>query len=151
MDADTAYWEIARMEFGKNARNNIEQILEATFHETTVVRPPTSCLKKHPKKTNKDMRDTVAEARTKSSVTFSYGPRHMDEPVLDNQEHTYTSSVWTQDVVWRICRERWMIGMICERDSGKSLLAARLDDDDDDDIYVCPVRWTGSKRWYYLL
>ena len=45
------------------------------------------------------MQDTAGEARTKSSVTFSYESLHMDVPVLDDQEeHTHNSSVWTKDV-----------------------------------------------------
>ena len=41
IDADKAYIEKARQELPKNATSYIEQILEATSHETTVVRPPT--------------------------------------------------------------------------------------------------------------
>ena len=44
MDADETYREKARRELHKNAMSYIEQILEATSHETTVVRPPTSYL-----------------------------------------------------------------------------------------------------------
>ena len=40
------------------------------------------------------MWDTAGEARTNSLVMFSYGPLHIDEPVLAYQEeHTYKSSV----------------------------------------------------------
>ena len=43
------------------------------------------------------MQDTAGEARTNSSVMYSYGPPHMHK--LDNQlEHTYTSYVRIQDV-----------------------------------------------------
>ena len=28
----------------------------------------------------------------------------------------YSSSVWIQDVVWKTCRERWMIGTDGERE-----------------------------------
>ena len=43
-------------------------------------------------------------------------PLHMDVPVLaDQQELTYNSSVRTQNVVWKTCRERWMIGTNDER------------------------------------
>ena len=36
--------------------------------------------------------------------TFFDGPLNMDTPVLaDQQELTYIGSVWTLDVVWRIC------------------------------------------------
>ena len=46
------------------------------------------------------MRNTAGEVRTNSWVTFSYGPLHMDEQVLDNKlELINNSSVRTQDVV----------------------------------------------------
>ena len=63
---------------------------------------------------------------------FFYVPLHMDVPVLaDQQEPIYISSVQTQDVVWKTYQERWMIGTDGKRESGKSKLAAWLDDDDD--------------------
>ena len=63
-----------------------------------------------------DARDTAGEARTNSFVTFLFRPLYMDVPVLaDQQELINISSVRTQDVVWKICRERWMIGTDGER------------------------------------
>ena len=59
MDADKAYREKGRRELHQNATWDIEQILEATSHETAVLRPPTSYLENHPNKTNK----TVGEAK----------------------------------------------------------------------------------------
>ena len=60
---------------------------------------------------------------------FSYGPLHMDEPVLaDQQELSYNSSLWIQDVVSKTSLEQWMIGIDWEKESGKSVLAAWLDD-----------------------
>ena len=60
----------------------------------------------------------------------------MDIPVLaDQQERMYISSLRTQNVVWKTCREQWTIGMDEERErvcvcvSGKSLLSERLDDE----------------------
>ena len=43
-DADKMYREKARQGLHKNAISYTEQILDATSHETTVVRPPTSSL-----------------------------------------------------------------------------------------------------------
>ena len=58
----------------------------------------------------------------------------MDVPVLVKYlELIYTRSVWTLDVVWKTCRERWMIGTDIERESGRSMLSAGHDDDDDED------------------
>ena len=57
-----------------------------------------------------DMRDADGEARTNSFDTFFYGSLHMDVVVFaDEQELIYIKSVWTHDVVWKTCRERWMI------------------------------------------
>ena len=44
MDADKAYKEKARRDLLKNATSYIEQILEATSHETAAVQPLTSYL-----------------------------------------------------------------------------------------------------------
>ena len=90
-----------------------------------------------------DMQDTAGEARTNSSVMYSYGPPHMAKQKQDDQlEHTYSSYVRIQDVTLKTCQKRWMIGRSGERGSGISVLAARHDDDDDDDIYIfCVVVW----------
>ena len=45
MDANKTYWEKARWELHKNALSYLEQIQEATSHETSAVRPLTSHLK----------------------------------------------------------------------------------------------------------
>ena len=39
----------------------------------------------------------------------------------------------TQHEVWKTCQEQWMIGTDGERESGKSVLAVRIDDDEDDE------------------
>ena len=51
--------------------------------------------------------------RSKDKLTsdVSYGPLHMDEPVLtDQQELIYTNSVRTQDAFEKTCRKRLMTG-----------------------------------------
>ena len=53
MDADTMYGEKAEREVRKNDTCYMEQILKATSHETTVVRPSASYLWNNPYKTNK--------------------------------------------------------------------------------------------------
>ena len=63
-------------------------------------------------KLHKDMRVTSREARTNSLMTFFSRLLHMDVPVLANQQKLiYIRFVWTLNTVWKICRERWMIGM----------------------------------------
>ena len=105
MHAKIMHGEKARWDLPKNATCCLKQILEATLHKTTVVRSLTSHLKKT-SKTNKTS-GTLFEKLLK----FFYGPLHMDAPVLaDQQELIYIRSVRTQDVVWRTCREWWMIG-----------------------------------------
>ena len=59
---------------------------------------------------------------------FFYGPLHMDVPVLGDQQEITNSSTQTLEVVWNICRERWMIG--------KSVLSVRLKDDDNSGVLI---------------
>ena len=83
----------------------------------------------------------AAEATINSEVTFFYGPRHIDVPVLaDRQEIIYISSIGTLDVVWKTCREWWMIGTDIEEESRKSVLSARLDDDDNEVQFTVEMR-----------
>ena len=90
------------------------------------------------------MQDTAGESKTNS---FSYGSLLIDMPALaDQQELTNNSSASMQDLVWKTCQERWMIGMNGERDSGKSVLAAQLD---DNDIYVHAYMY--NDRCAYIL
>ena len=82
-----------------------------------------------------DTQDTAGEARTNSSVMYSYGPPHMAKQKQDDHlEHTYSSYVSIRDVAVKTCQKRWMIGRSGERGSGISVLAARHDDDDDDKL-----------------
>ena len=78
-----------------------------------------------------DTQVTAGEARTNSSVMYSYGPPHIAKLKQDDQlEHTYSSYVRIRDVAMKTCQKRWMIGRSGERGSGISLLAAWHDDDD---------------------
>ena len=55
--------------------------------------------------------DTAGEARTNSSVMYSYGPPHMAKQKQDDQlEHTYSSCVRIRDVALKTCQKRRMIG-----------------------------------------
>ena len=75
----------------------------------TAVRPFTSPLKNHSKKTNK-ICGTLLEKQERTHVTFFYRSLHIDvRRLTDLQEHIYISSVRTQDVFWKTCLERWMI------------------------------------------
>ena len=79
-----------------------------------------------------DTQDTAGEARTNSSVMYSYGPPHMAKQKQDDQlEHTYSSYVRIRDVALKTWQKQWMIGRSGERGSGISVLAARHDDDND--------------------
>ena len=86
--------------------------------------------------------DTAGEARTNSSVIYSYGPPHIAKQKQDDQlEHTYSSYVRIRDVALKTCQKRWMIERSGERGSGIYVLAARHDDDDDDIL---------KKNWAHL-
>ena len=75
----------------------------------------------------------------------------MDVPMLaDQQNLIYIILERTQHVSWKICGERWIIGMDGERErekereSGKSVLSARLDDDEEEEediqsVYLCNI------------
>ena len=63
-------------------------------------------------------------------MTFSYGPIHMDEPVLDNQE-TYLQQFCTD----RRCSLEDLPGAMDDEDDWQETVReihAQLDDDDDD-------------------
>ena len=92
-----------------------------------------SCLpsRKLSKLDEPDKLDIAGEARTNSSVMYSYGPPHMAKQKQDNQlEHTYSSYVRIRDVALKTCQKRWMIERSGERGSGISVLTAWHDDDD---------------------
>ena len=76
------------------------------------------------------MRNTTRETRRNSCNVLLWVPSHGRASVSQSKELTYNSSLRTQDVAWKICRGRWMIGTDRERKSGKSMLAVRLDDND---------------------
>ena len=98
-----------------------------------------------------DTQDTAGEARTNSSVMYSYGPSYMAKPKQDDQlEHTYSSYVRIRDVALKTCQKQWMIGRNEERGSGISVLAARHDDDDDDFqrvLALCEMQTFLSRIW----
>ena len=52
------------------------------------------------------------------------------QELVDRQELIYISFV-----IWKMFRERWMIGTDGKRESGKSALWARIDDEEDDRLY----------------
>ena len=81
-----------------------------------------------------DMQDTAGEARTNSSVMYTYKPPHRAKQKQDDLlEHTYSSYVRIRDVTLKTCQKQWMIGRSGVRGSGISVLAAQHD---DDDIYI---------------
>ena len=89
-----------------------------TPHETTAVQPLPSYILDNHCNTNK-------EARVNSSVMFFYGPLHMVVPTLSGlQEPIYINTgCWLGHLFG------WTTGTDGERQSGKSVLAARRDDD----------------------
>ena len=86
-----------------------------------------------------DTQDTAGEARTNSSVMYSYGPPSMAKQKQDDQlELTYSSYVRTQDVTLKTFQ---IIGRSGERGSGIYVLAAQHDDDDDDSLPEWTWEW----------
>ena len=99
-----------------------------------------------------DTQDTAGEARTNSSVMYSYGPPHMAKQKQDDQlEHTYSSYVRIQDVALKTCQKRWMIGRGGARGSGISVLMARHDDEDYHIFVKCASLNCFSTRPYMYL
>ena len=68
-----------------------------------------------------------------NEVTFFFRPLRMDIRVLaDPQEFVdYISFVRTQDIVWKTCEKRWMIGTEGESVSGKSVQLVWLINEQD--------------------
>ena len=79
------------------------------------------------------MQDTAGEARTSSSVMYSYGPPHMTEKKQDDQlEHTYIQQLYGDTGCSPEDQPKTMNdGEKWERGSEISMLAARHHDDDD--------------------
>ena len=73
---------------------------------------------------------------------------HMAGQNQDDQlEYTFSSYVRIRDVALKTCQRRWTIGRSGERESGISVLAARLDDNDDDFTSVhCPCEYSVHQR-----
>ena len=98
--------DYTRRQLHKNVESNIEKVLAATPHKAPTIRPPAS----HPenyKLDEPDTQDTAGEARTNSSVMYSYGPPHMAEQKQDDQlEHTYSSYVRIRGVALKTCQKR---------------------------------------------
>ena len=60
-------------------------------------------------------------------MIFFYEPLHKDKLVWqDMQEPIYNSFKWTQDVIWKTDCEQWLER---ERESGKFMLTAQLEDE----------------------
>ena len=63
-----------------------------------------------------DTQDTAGEARTSSSLMYSYGLPNIAKQKQDDQlEHIYSSYVRIRDVALKTCQRWWMIGRSGER------------------------------------
>ena len=121
-----------RSVFKWNVASNTEQVLAATPHMHQLCGHLPSIT---------NTQDTAGEARTNSSVIYSYGHSHMSKQKQDDQlEHTYSSYVRIRDVALKTWQKRWMIGRSGERGSGISVLAARHDDDNDFSFIGCHTK-----------
>ena len=85
-----------------------------TRHQLFAHQPPS---RKLYKLEEPDKQDTAGEARTSSSVMYSYGPPHMAKQKQDDQlEHAYSSYVRKRYVALKTCQKRWRIGKSGERE-----------------------------------
>ena len=122
----------------KKIDGNYTRMLRAILNTQQGTNYTANCLpsRKLYKLDQPDTQDTAGEARTNSSVMYSYGTSHMAKKKQDDHiEHTYSSYVRIRDVDLKTCQKRCMIGRSGERGSGISLLPARHDDDDDDSSF----------------
>ena len=102
---------LPRWDLYKNATSYFEQIIEATPNVTTVVFPLISHLENHPRKTYKKCRTLLQKQgqihEWRFSVelnTYTYQCR------LTSKRLFGISTMWSQDVFYKTCRERWITG-----------------------------------------
>ena len=99
--------EEARRHFHKNVASNIEQVLAETPPQGTNYTTTYLPSLKLSELDELDMQVTTGEAKTSSSVMYSYVPTHMAKQKLDDQlEHTYSSYVRIWDVALKTCQKR---------------------------------------------
>ena len=98
------------------ATRYFEQILKTTTYETRVVWPLTAHLKNGQSKMKKTCY-SPGEVVSNFICDIFYRPLQMDLPVLaDELESIHIISMRTQNVVWKTCLERWIIGTERERE-----------------------------------
>ena len=122
---EKAWWELH-----KNAMCCFEQILGEGSHKTATVRPPAFYLTNHPNNPNKTCWILLVKwgrRHKRHSPEDSYTWIHVGRPAK-----TYISSRYRlEDLPGAIDnRNKWWEK---EKESGDSVLSARLDNDDDDD------------------
>ena len=112
-----------------------EQILEATFHKTAAIRPFTSHITNHLRKTNKTLGSMLKKQGRTHKRRYSMEP-YTGLISVGRPARTYISYMRTMDIVWRTCQDRWKIRTggesEREREREESRMLARLDGDDDD-------------------
>ena len=106
-------------------------VLEATFHKTAAVWPPTTYLKHIQIRITRDVGHCWRSKCKLISNVLLWLFYTDKQGLTDHLEPIYNSCVLIQDVAWKTCRERMMIEMSGERESGKPVQAAR-----HGDVYV---------------
>ena len=94
MNADKMHREKTSWELHNNATSYFEQILEATPHETTVVRPLTSHLKNHSSKINKICRALLEKQDWIHKWCFSMDPYTWTCQCWLTSTNIFTSALW---------------------------------------------------------
>ena len=90
-------------------RAMLRAILNKSWRQHPTTNYTATCLpsRKLYKLDEPDTQDTAGEARTNSSVMYSYGPPHMAKQKQDEQlEHTYSSYVRIRDIALKTCQKR---------------------------------------------
>ncbi len=138
---DTAIWTLTKR-LKKKLDGNYTRMLRAILNKSWRQHPTRHQLYGHlPPITKTIQVRWTRQARTNSSVMYSYGPPYMAKQKQDGP--TYISYVRIRDVALKTWLRRWTRGKSGERGSGISVLAAGHDDDDDDwliDFYCISTR-----------
>ena len=114
----------------KNVASNIEQVLVATPHKASTIRPPAPITKTIQVRWTRHAGHYWRSRDVLISDVLLWTP-HMARQKQDDQlEHTFSSYVSIRDVALKTYQRRWTIGRGGERGSGISVPAAWHDDDE---------------------
>ena len=135
-NADKTHREKPRWEQNKKAVCCLEQIEHVTPHKTAAVRSPASHLTNYPSKTNKICRTLLVMYRLTNEWRF----------LMNSYLETYQGWPPRKYIYNQICADRGCSlenqrGVLDgEKESGTSVLTARVDEYDNDEVSTC-LKW----------